>query len=278
MRQMKDPLVGQTLGPMKILSCLGRGGVGVVYLAEMEGFQRHVAVKKLHDPLTKQPRARERFSREAQVLAKLKHANIVQLYDYLELPEGVFMVLEFVRGETLESGVQRLGAFEWDRLVPWFCQALDALEYAHERGIIHRDIKPGNLLIDMASQLKVLDFGMAKLQFSEQQLTAPGMTLGTIAYMSKEQLLGKKLDPSSDFYSLGVSLYELATGNLPFWKENNRELAIAIARSQPKAPRQLNAKLSVKAESVILKSLGKTPDSRFQDSESFRQALRKTLQ
>lgn len=275
--QTRDPMIGRTIGNLTILSSLGRGGVGVVYLARVEGGDRHVAVKMLHSHLMTQEKAQKRFIREAEVLSRLRHPNIVQVLDMMTLPEGVFLVLEFVRGETLESGVQRLGAFDWARCVPWFCEALEALEYAHSRNVIHRDIKPANLLVEMSGRVKVLDFGMAKLQDARRQLTAPGMTLGTIAYMSREQLLGKPLDPRSDFYSLGVSLYEVATAQLPFWSSNDRELAMKIAREEPKPPSQLIPALAGAPEDVILKALAKAPEDRFQDAASFKNALKSSL-
>jgi serine/threonine-protein kinase len=193
--------------------------------------------------------------------------------DFLQLEEGFFMVLEFVRGETLESGVRRLGNFAWKNAVKWFNEALEALEYAHSQGIIHRDVKPANMLVQMNGKLKVLDFGMAKIEDARQQLTAPGMTLGTIAYMSKEQLLGKPLDARSDFYSLGVTLYEIVTGKLPFWSENDRELAIQIARKRAQLPSIRVPSLAGKAEEVILKAMNKAPEDRFQDAASFKQAM-----
>lgn len=271
-----DPVIGKTVGNYEVLSKLGQGGVGTVYLGRSTTGQ-HVAIKMLHDRLTKQDRARSRFLREAEVLSRLKHPGIVQVLDFLQLPEGFFMVLEFVRGETLESGVRRLGHFAWERAVPWFNEALDSLEYAHKQGIIHRDVKPANMLIQMNGKMKLLDFGMAKLQDARQQLTAPGMTLGTIAYMSKEQLLGKPLDPRSDFYSLGVALYEVVTGHLPFWSENDRELAIQIARTKPKLPSIRVPKLAGKPEQVILKAMNKAPEDRFQDVASFKAAMLDSL-
>jgi eukaryotic-like serine/threonine-protein kinase len=271
-----DPMIGKTVGNYEVLSKLGQGGVGTVYLGRSTAGQ-HVAIKMLHEHLTKQDRARSRFMREAEVLSRLRHPGIVQVLDFLQLPEGFFMVLEFVRGETLESGVRRLGCFAWERAVPWFNEALDSLEYAHTQGVIHRDVKPANMLVQMSGKMKVLDFGMAKLQDARQQLTAPGMTLGTIAYMSKEQLLGKTLDPRSDYYSLGVTLYEFATGHLPFWSENDRELAIQIARTKPKLPSIHVPKLAGKPEEVILKSMGKDPDDRFQTAQEFREAMLESL-
>ncbi|MDF1665250.1 MAG: serine/threonine-protein kinase, partial [Planctomycetota bacterium] len=272
MNAAPDPMIGTTIGNYEVLSKLGQGGVGAVYLGRSTTGQ-HVAIKKLHDRLTTQDRARSRFLREAEVLSRLKHPGIVQVLDFLQLPEGFFMVLEFVRGETLESGVRRLGSFAWERAVPWFNEALDSLEYAHNQGIIHRDVKPANMLIQMNGKMKLLDFGMAKLQDARQQLTAPGMTLGTIAYMSKEQLLGKPLDARSDFYSLGVALYEVVTGHLPFWSENDRELAIQIARTKPQLPSIRSPKLAGKPEEVILKAMNKAPEDRFQDVASFKAAM-----
>jgi serine/threonine protein kinase len=267
-----DPMIGKRIGNYEILSRLGQGGVGTVYLGRSSS-GLHVAIKMLHERLTKQDRARSRFLREAEVLSRLKHPGIVQVLDFLQLEEGFFMVLEFVRGETLESGVRRLGNFAWKNAVKWFNEALEALEYAHSQGIIHRDVKPANMLVQMNGKLKVLDFGMAKLEDARQQLTAPGMTLGTIAYMSKEQLLGKPLDARSDFYSLGVTLYEIVTGKLPFWSENDRELAIQIARKRAQLPSIRVPSLAGKAEEVILKAMNKAPEDRFQDAASFKQAM-----
>lgn len=275
--QREKAMIGKTIGDYELLSKLGRGGVGVVYLAKNVRTGDHVAVKMLHSHLLEHERARSRFQREAEVLARLRHPGIVQVLDFLQIPEGFFMVLEFVRGETLDSGVQRLGAFPWSRAVPWFVEVLDALEYAHSKNIIHRDVKPANVLVEMSGHVKVLDFGMAKLLDAKRQLTAPGMTLGTICYMSKEQLLGKALDARSDVYSLAVSLYEVATGHLPFWSEKDQELALAIARKDPKPPSELNDKLSPEVDAILLKALEKNPDDRYADAKSFKEALQSTI-
>lgn len=272
-----ETMIDKQIGPYLVQSKLGQGGVGAVYLAKDTRSGLHVAVKMLHDRLTGHERARSRFVREAEVLARLKHPRIVQVLDFLQLPEGFFIILEFARGETLESGLQRLGPFDWSNCVEWFCEALDALDYAHQQGVIHRDVKPGNMIVQMDGKLKMLDFGMAKLSDAEKQLTAPGMTLGTIAYMSREQLLGKKLDPRSDFYSLGVSLYEIVTGRLPFWSEVDRELAMKIVKEEARPPSEFSKKLPSAADPVILKALMKKPKDRYQTAAEFRDALRGSL-
>jgi eukaryotic-like serine/threonine-protein kinase len=266
-------MIGRRIGAYEFESKLGRGGVGTVYRARDHNRRDFVAVKVMHKHLTTQERAQSRFKREAEVLARLEHPNIVGVLDFLEVEQDFYMVLEFVRGETLSSGLQRLGAFSWERCVPWFCEALNALEYAHGEGIIHRDLKPSNLIVDMSGHVKILDFGMAKMADAAKQLTAPGMTLGTIAYMSKEQLLGKELDARSDFYSLGVCLYEVATGRLPFWSEVDRELALQIARREPTRPSVLRKGLSAAADEIILKALSKDREDRYADAASFRAAL-----
>jgi serine/threonine-protein kinase len=265
-------MIGQVVGDYKILKHLGEGGMGMVYLAEHTQLHQRAAIKALHPTLFNNDNARERFMREAEVLARLNHPNIIRLLNFHNLPQGCFIVMEFAEGETLEDKLQRGGLVAPEITVPCFVQVLHALGYAHGLGVIHRDLKPSNIMLATGGGAKLLDFGTAKLA-DAPRLTQQGMTLGTIVYMSKEQLLGKPLDARSDVYSLGVTLYETATGQLPFYDEEEKKLVLKIAKHDPTPPSQHHPAIPKELERIIVKSLAKAPEDRFQTANDMAQAL-----
>ncbi|MCA8926073.1 MAG: serine/threonine protein kinase, partial [Planctomycetes bacterium] len=266
------PLVGRRIGDYEVLSELGQGGMGLVFHGRHVQLGQAVAIKSLHTGLTSNPSARERFVREAQALARLNHPNIIALLNFINDDSGCYIIMEYAEGEDLEAKVQRMGLVPPAECLPWFVQACRALSYAHQQGVIHRDIKPSNIFIHPSGQTKLLDFGTAKL-IDGKRLTQQGMTLGTVIYMSREQVLGETLDARSDVYSLGVTLYETVTGQLPFNDDNERQLVVKIAKEEPVPPRQHCAALDPKLEAVILKALAKDREQRYQTAAEFEAAL-----
>ncbi|HEX8267411.1 MAG TPA: protein kinase [Pyrinomonadaceae bacterium] len=265
-------MIGQTIGNYKIIRSLGEGGVGRVYQGVDTMLDREVAIKVLRPELARQTSIVERFRSEAVLLAKLNHPNIATLYSLLRQGDELFMVLEFIRGETLEQLLHRRGALPEDDAIPIFCQALDGINHAHELGIVHRDVKPGNMILTANGILKVLDFGIARLLGTSRK-TKSGNIIGTLEYMSPEQVRGLETDARSDIYGLGIMLYEILTGRLPFESENEFLLMKAQTEEMPALPRSINPNISETVETAIMKALSKNPDERFQSAGEFLDSL-----
>src|SRR4029077_17944867 len=268
-------MVGQTIGKYRVVEQIGRGGMGTVYKAIDETLDRRVALKLLNADLIDQD-AVERFRREAMMLAKLNHGRIGAIHE-LTRGEGhdLLMVMEYLEGETFEKLIER-GPMPVPRAVSLCSQVLDALEYAHGAGVIHRDLKPANLMLSPSGEVKVMDFGIARVQGSEH-LTTNGYMVGTPAYMAPEQVRGEEVDPRMDLYSIAVVLYRMLTHHLPF----HGDTAIAMIHSQlnnpPTPPQQFRADLPEWLVGVLDRGLAKKPADRFQTAREFRTALEKGL-
>ena len=206
----------------KIIKKIGSGGMGDVYLAEHEKLEKKVAIKSLHKNLASDPSFRKRFSQEAKTHSKLDHPNIVKLLDYKERKDGLFLIMEYVDVKQLDEYIKKIsGPIPENELTKLFSQILETIGYAHDEGIIHRDIKPSNIMIDVKGRIKVLDFGIAKMQEEDNGLTKTGIQIGTATYMSPEQVDTKTLDYLTDIYSLGVTLFYMAVGKSPYDGETN---------------------------------------------------------
>ena len=264
-------MVARTIGKYRFVEKVGRGGMGTVYRAVDETLERDVAIKVLNSEIT-EPEVLKRFRAEALMLARLSHPGIAVVYDLHQQDGDVFMVMEFVRGETFQQLSERSGQLPLDQALALASQALDALAYAHRLGIVHRDLKPSNLMLADTGQVKVMDFGIARIVGSEH-LTGDGSMMGTPAYMAPEQVRGDEVDGRADLYSMAVVLYRLLAAKLPF----EADTAIAFAQKQlydPPTPiKEVRPDLPPECEAVLARALEKSPRDRFQTAEAFKDAL-----
>ena len=272
-------MIGSTVSRYKIVAKLGGGGMGVVYDAEDTELGRHVAVRFLPGESTPSPETIERFKREARAASALEHPHICAVYDVGVHDGQPFLVMERLKGQSLKHAISD-EPLPLDRVLALGEQIADALDAAHRAGIVHRDLKPTNLFVTQRGDAKILDFGLAKmgagvsgvgvtadaLTIAGDFLTEAGTTLGTAAYMSPEQARGETVDARSDLFSLGVVLFEMATGRLPWPGESTAELFASILRSEPEPPSSFSPELPAEFDRIVFKALEKDASLRFQSA------------
>ena len=265
-------MIGERIGHLRVIASIGVGGMGAVWHAVDELLDRHVALKVIRPELMSRPGLAERFRSEAIVLARLQHPCIAALYGLEKRGDEFVMVMEFVDGDTLDNRLAANGALPWPEATRITRAVLDALDHAHESGVIHRDIKPANVMITRAGRVKVMDFGIARLVGAQRQ-TRTGAAVGTPSYMSPEQLLGQEVDGRADVYAVGTLLYELTTGHLPFEVEGDYLRMIAQLQQIPSAPSSHDRTLPPGLDLIVARALQKEPADRYATSGEFRDAL-----
>lgn len=265
-------MIGKIINNYRVVEKLGEGGMGVVYKGIDTMLDRPVAIKMLAQDLTRDPKVMERFQGEAKTQAKLNHPNITALYGFFQYEQNYFMVMEYIDGESIGQMIQRMGPIPYEKAIPLFKQALLGIGYAHRLGVIHRDLKPSNIMVTRDGAVKVMDFGIAKI-LGGGRLTRTGTLVGTVLYMSPEQIRHESLDMRSDIYSLGITLYEMVTGRAPFDSESDFEVMQAHVQTPPPPPTKFYPYIPKKLEQMILKSVAKHPDARFQTVEEFSAGL-----
>jgi len=274
----------QTLGRYQLERVLGKGAMGIVYEALDPKLHRKVAIKTILISQLDEETAKDfsmRFVREAHAVARLNHPNIVQVYDFGEEGDIAYLVMEFIRGDELKSTLSTGRQFDRKECVRIMSELLDALDFAHEAGVIHRDIKPANVMLDSQGRTKLTDFGVARVTDSDRthaERTQAGTVVGTPAYMSPEQLQGLPIDRRTDVFSAGVILYQFLTGQKPFAGEGAWTVQKKIVQDDPPAPSSINVALSPEFDRVVAKALAKDPNQRFATAREFSQALRRAAE
>lgn len=269
-----DQMIGREIDSYKILEVLGRGGMGVVYKAVDTTLDREVAVKMMDVLIATDPNFLKRFQSEAKALAKLQNPNIVSIFALRQTDFGVCIVMEYVKGKTLADVLKQSVLLPIPRVIHIFRQLLTALDHAHKGGVIHRDIKPGNVMLADGDVVKVTDFGLAKIQKGAVSTMTMG-TAGTLYYMSPEQIRGLgQVDHRGDIYSAGMALYECLTGRVPF-KNEDSDFAVAqmIVEGRIPTPDKFNASLPKDLVRIVMKSIDKDPGKRYQNAAEMAAAL-----
>ncbi len=265
-------MIGEQVGNFRIIDKLGEGGMGVVFKAMDVDLDRPVAIKMLTPELSHNPEIVERFRTEARAQANLNHANLATLYAFLVHDGNAYIAMEFVEGENFEQLLRRRGPLPVGEAIPWFKQALQGIGAAHRMGIVHRDIKPTNLMLNRQGVVKVMDFGIAKVVGARGN-TRTGMQLGTPAYMSPEQIQGRAIDVRTDIYALGITLYQMLSGHVPFEEGSDFDIMRHQVSTPPPPMIDLHPYAPVQYQNVVTKAIAKNPEERYRTVEEFESAL-----
>jgi eukaryotic-like serine/threonine-protein kinase len=265
-------MTGRVIGNFRVVDKLGEGGMGTVYRAIDTMVEREVALKSLKAEIAAQPGILDRFRSEAVMLARLNHPAIAQLYTFFQDGNEFFMVMEYVAGHTLEHVIEQQRALPWPQALSFALQILEGIGHAHALGILHRDLKPANVIVTPSGRLKLMDFGIAQA-LGAARLTRDGRIVGTLEYLAPERIQGRPADVRSDLYSVGVVLYEMLTGRLPFEGDSEYDLLVAPVQKQAPTPRELGVELPAGVESAVMRALEKDPSRRYPDAASFAAAL-----
>jgi serine/threonine-protein kinase len=267
-------LVGQWLGEYQLETELGRGTMGVVYRAKHQPTGKPFAIKVLIDALSADLTFVTRFRREAAIVAQLSHPNIVRVYESAKQDKHIYFVMEYFQGVTAGHMLRERKRLPFGEVIEIVAQAADALAYAHEVGrLVHRDVKPENMLVDRWRRVKVLDFGLARIEGMDA-ITRAGTVVGSLYYVSPEQLLGRKLDGRSDVYALGVSMYEMLTGQRPYRGQTLTEMSDAILYATATPPRQLEPGVPAELEHIVAKAMARDLSQRYASADALRADLR----
>lgn len=256
---------------------LGSGGMSTVYLARDEVLDRPVAVKLMHREMTEEPEQLERFNQEARAVAKLSNPNVVAVIDAGEDQGRPYIVLEYVQGETLKQRVARVGALDATEALAYGLEVAQGLGVAHERNMVHRDVKPQNVLIDSTGRAKLTDFGIAR-ELNDEGVTSTGKVIGTTDYVAPEQAMGKDVDPRSDIYSLGIVLYEMLTGDVPFEADNQIGVAMKHVNEELPDVQSIRPDISAASARVVDRATTKSPDDRYQSIQEMAEDLQAALE
>jgi len=270
---MAADLTGKQLGNYQIIAEIGRGGMGTVYRAFDPRLRREVAIKVLRPVMASGREVVMRFQREAVTMANLKHPNIVIVHDVGTADEYQYIVMELVRGSTIRQEIQEHGALELRRAIHMLTQLASALDYAHQHALVHRDVEPSNVIIGQNDHVTLMDFGLVKALQGQQALTQAGTTTGTLNYMAPEQVTGEPIDHRADIYALGVLIFELLTGRLPFEGTSPHQVIMDIMHSPPPSPLCLNPALDAGVEPILARALAKDRSGRFPTAGKLMQAL-----
>lgn len=268
-----EQMIGKMIGQLKVVSRLGKGGMGEVYLVEHMLLNKRFAVKVLSPQLTSDPEFSERFYHEATNQALLNHPNIVDVTDFIKQDEQYFMVMEYVDGHNVDELIKEKGRLSEQEALTILKEVLEGLGFAHSKGLIHRDMKPSNIRVDSSGHVKILDFGVA-IMAGEKRLTGTGRNVGTVWYMSPEQIeRPKEIDLRSDVYSLGIVLFEMVTGDVPYHADSDFGVLQQQIRAPIPNPREKNPEISPQLSQIIVKALAKRPEDRFQSCQEFLQEV-----
>ncbi|NIP38360.1 MAG: protein kinase [Candidatus Dadabacteria bacterium] len=266
-------MIGKTIGPYNIVSELGKGGMGVVYKAVHTTLEQQVAIKVLSTELSGNPSNRQRFIKEAKIQAKFTHPNVVNIFNFVEEGDDVFIVMEYVDGQTLDQKLKKEGTISEDEAINISIPVLEALEFMHSNGVVHRDIKPSNIMITNTRLVKVTDFGIAKIVDEKTQQTKTGM-VGSLYYISPEQILGEKTSAATDVYSFGATLFHMVTGKA-LYDGTEYTIMTGHLEGKPAPPWEINENVSKNFGKVVLKAIQKAPKDRYITASAFSQDLKK---